>query len=342
MNKLFTFLSLLFFSPFALYAQVQITDVEPEIGDEFTYENIQSEFDPGASGANAIWDFSVLGNPDYVADYTVSLSDGLAGASNFPESSVAWIVDLAGLTELYFFMGFENDLFVEYGSYNEYNGDETITVYTDPLVRLSAPLDYLNSSSDDYEGSISIPFLGDLPLTGSISYVVDAYGSITTPFGSYPEALRVNSIETEDQEFVPGLYMSTIYTTYMWYVENYPVPILIIEESESYVFGELDETTYSLTYMSSYNGVALGVDELNAKNSLTLYPNPSSDFITLDFDQRDISELRIMTLDGKNVKTQFIQSASKVDVSDLSPGYYIAELFVDGSPYSKAPFIINR
>ena len=187
-----------------------------------------------------------------------------------------------------------------------------------------------------------MPILGDFPLTGSISYEVDAYGSITTPFGSYAEALRVNSIETEDQEYVPGVYISTIYTTYMWYVENYPVPILIIEQSESYFFGELDEVTYSLTYLSSYNGVALGVDELAEKKDLKIYPNPTSDFITFEFDYKGISELKILTLDGKNVQTQLIQSATKVDVSDLSPGYYIAEIIVDGISFSKAPFIINR
>ncbi len=342
MRKLFTYFIIAIFLQLNAFSQVQINDIEPEIGDEWVYKQINDEFDPGTSGANAIWDFSVLGLADYTADYTVSLSENVAGASYFPESSIAWVIDLSGLVELNFFMGFDNDLFVEYGSYNEYDGDETITIYTDPLVRFSAPLDYLNSSSDAYEGSISIPFIGELPLTGSMSYEVDAYGSITTPLGTYPEALRVNSLETEDQEFVPGLYMTTINTTYMWYVENYPVPILIIEQSESYTFGEFDEITYSLTYLSSYNGVALGVDKMKAKNSFSLYPNPSSDFISLDFDQKGISELRILTIDGKSIKTQFIQSASKVDVSDLSPGYYIAELIVDGSPFSQKAFIINR
>lgn len=80
------------------------------------------------------------------------------------------------------------------------------------------------------------------------------------------------------------------------------------------------------------SSATLGVSDANAKSKLTVYPNPTSDFINVKSDKK-ISQITIVDLSGKMVKQT---KENLVDVQSLAQGIYIANIkFEDGSSESK-------
>ena len=343
MKKIVTLLFCIAIIQQSAQTQVTITDLDPQVGDYFSLEGYESSVDPGSSGANVTWDFSGLAVADNELDYDVVLTDGLSGEANFPLSTKAWIAAFDDLTDIIFYMGSENNAVVEYGSYFVF--DETVTEinYSDPQIRYNSPLDYGDTGNDDIAGTLTIETMILSTFTGDIVYDVDAYGTLIMPNGTYDNALRVHTIQEEIHELsFGGVIQTTTVTAYSYFVQDFPIPVLIIEDSESYVLGELTDEFSSMTRLVSYNNVLLDIETLEEEQNLSIYPNPSSSFINLDFNYNELAELRIINIDGKIAKSKLIRSGSRIDVSDLTPGYYIAELLVDGISFKRSKFIITR
>ncbi len=340
MTKFFTLLIIALFIQESAYNQVTITDLDPQVGDYFSLEGYESSLDPGSSGANVTWDFSALGVAENEIDYEVVLTDGLDGVANFPLSTKAWIASPDGLGDLIFYMGVENNAMLEYGSYFSIDGSTAEFNYSDPQKRYDSPLDYEDTGSDDIAGSLTAGGMELSVFTGDIVYDVDGYGTMIMPEGTYNNVLRVKTIQEELHDLsIMGVVQTTTLIGYSYFVEDYPLPVLIIEDSESYVFGELVDEFSSTTHLISYNGVPLNIEELTIDNSILIYPNPSTDHINIKMNYEGFADLKILNIDGKTVRSQLMQSNTKVNVADLIPGYYIVEILIDGQYFSRASFI---
>lgn len=346
-SKIAFFISLCVFQS-AAYSQIIVNDIEPEIDDFYTYEQFESQFDPGPSGENVEWDYSSVGIPDFESTSFVVSPDVSPFGTNFPLSTKALAANVENVGSLAIFLGFTNNLLIEYGAVGQADQEFDINKYSDPAERFQTPLAYQNTWDDGFEGVFFIA--GDFDDTlytfiGSLAYEVDAYGMLKIhPFLSL-NALRVKTVQEEEQYFMGGggEVSSTILTTsYAWFVEEIPVPAIIIDHTQFYLFGQLFDESYSLTRIKSYSNIVLEVDELKKDHSISIYPNPTSDFITFNFDQTGEVNLRIMNIDGKMVKSQTVNSNTKVNVSNLTPGFYMVEFSIDGSFYSKSTFIIAR
>jgi hypothetical protein len=74
-------------------------------------------------------------------------------------------------------------------------------------------------------------------------------------------------------------------------------------------------------------------EELNAKMEAKVYPNPASERLVLELqgaDWKDITEYKLMTLQGKECVLRFSPTLGlntvEADVSHLSPGMYFLKL----------------
>jgi len=83
------------------------------------------------------------------------------------------------------------------------------------------------------------------------------------------------------------------------------------------------------------NNSALGVKDITSESNeitISLYPNPSNDFINVKVDSTLATDLvvDIISIDGKQVKTVKLLSAniSQIDLSSLSVGIYVAKFYV--------------
>jgi hypothetical protein len=81
-----------------------------------------------------------------------------------------------------------------------------------------------------------------------------------------------------------------------------------------------------------FNGVEnwspiIFADCKNELNRIEIYPNPATDYIKVSSAMEDQSIMRILTLDGREVKTlPLISKQTLVDIKSLVSGVYIIEI----------------
>jgi hypothetical protein len=101
------------------------------------------------------------------------------------------------------------------------------------------------------------------------------------------------------------------------------------------------------TYLSSWNKDAstfwandsldcqmiISVDEYSLENSLSVYPNPTSNQLSIDT-ELEINEITIIDITGKLIKTTK-QNTSTINVADLSNGIYFIKIITDKGTLTK-------
>lgn len=68
---------------------------------------------------------------------------------------------------------------------------------------------------------------------------------------------------------------------------------------------------------------ALGVDDFSNNDHFSIYPNPSTDYITIQFSSLENETLQIYNSLGQLVKETIVANNDRVDVSQLASGIYI-------------------
>lgn len=326
--------------PFIAFSQSVISNVVPNFGDQFVYNAVEDAPSPGSAGANVTWDFSNETITETTGNYTVMTPAQVDGSENFPGTTMVWTVDV-GFGALRAFMSFDNNAFTSYGEQFEGAGFSSVNTYTDPMVHFTYPLIYQNTGSDVYSGTTS-SFSGENDFSGSKSFVVDGYGTVITPYGTYSDVLRVTTINTQTMTVV-GLEVVSNSTETSWYSPDYPAPVMTILHSEDYNDGTNTDSTKSMSALVSYTPASsTGLADHDNQNAFNIYPNPASDQVTLSFLNATANTVvNIYSSTGKLVKTKSnFQSDQKLDVSSLSPGIYIAVLSADGKQYLQRAFSI--
>jgi uncharacterized protein (DUF1501 family) len=100
----------------------------------------------------------------------------------------------------------------------------------------------------------------------------------------------------------------------------------------------------SIVPPSCYNNVVLGTEDFNnIINEMTVYPNPTSDIVSISATNNNvITSVSVYTLDGKNVgkfTNPFNESLYTISVENLSVGLYTLKINTDRGSYSKKLFI---
>ncbi len=105
--------------------------------------------------------------------------------------------------------------------------------YSDPDELYNFPLNYADIDSGTFSVSTSIPTLGSLTQAGKRKNIVDGWGKITTPFGTF-DAIRVRSIVTETDTikivtpFPFTLPFPNNRVEYRWLAKGVHIPMLEI------------------------------------------------------------------------------------------------------------------
>lgn len=106
-----------------------------------------------------------------------------------------------------------------------------------------------------------------------------------------------------------------------------------------YLNNEVPDSMFILVYTSNNgsNGVTEAFfDDItleyaplsSAKNEagrLSVYPNPASDYVSIDGDISGISEVKVFTAGGQ-LEKMYALSNKTIDISDLATGLYILEI----------------
>ena len=89
------------------------------------------------------------------------------------------------------------------------------------------------------------------------------------------------------------------------------------------------------------NSYQLANKAYSSPKAPSLYPNPTGDFIQLDYPQRKFpAEIEIRTINGQTLRKLILESSDQsIDVKDLSPGMYILQILDDDAQAFNLPFI---
>ncbi len=69
----------------------------------------------------------------------------------------------------------------------------------------------------------------------------------------------------------------------------------------------------------------VGIDEQVGEYTLTVYPNPTADQLTIKIEAKEITSIRIINITGETLKTVF-SNKNTIDVSDLIKGIYFLQI----------------
>jgi hypothetical protein len=100
-------------------------------------------------------------------------------------------------------------------------------------------------------------------------------------------------------------------------------------DGEQRVFG------FGPDYGADEFGSEVGTNDLSGTPSFSVYPNPTADFITLEFSLALSMELTISDAQGKIVlTTSNVRSMQQFDLHDLDAGVYLVTLREESSAWS--------
>jgi hypothetical protein len=273
---------------------------------------------PGTTGANHTWDFSnlVIGSTTSSTNYVDPSTT--ANASSFPTATVAGIT---GTTYEYFLIN--STQFTTLGSVTS-NGS---MVYSNTEKAWTLPFAYTNSSTDNFASIFTsgVTFYR----RGTVTTTADGWGTLKLPAGSH-STLRLKMVQ--DIVDSTALYGNFTYhiETYIWYDGINKTPLLEINISAEQMLGSL---TYGKSVAVAQS--AAGIENYsNEISSLNIFPNPTSDIMTLTIDSKDAAtaEISIVDIQGKVVKqinydlTNNCTNKLTLDVADLSNGIYFVRV----------------
>lgn len=302
------------------------------------------------TGANAVWDFSTLtptsqvlknfqglsGSPAFIQFSYGGFAPLKYQASYFIESTSLPIAQITAILPVTIdnvnqFMRRSNDSLTALGYSMSVSGT-AIPLRSDTIeTKYKFPLHF-----GDTHSSRGFTFVDFNPIVDAkwVQHrrritVVDGYGSVTTPYGTF-DALRVkHSIkETDSLYYVFPLLGGTwiplsLPTTieYEWWASGQKEPILKVTTQKILN----NETVTAIEYRDTYKHLDAGIETLSI--AVGVFPNPTTSALTITAAET-ISSIRIVDASGKTQYAEKDINANKytLDVSQLANGTYEVQL----------------
>lgn len=255
----------------------------------------------GDSGANVVWDFSTLTKTSSTESRSLVTDTFLSEASYINYNPIA---------NTYQYI-FEDSSKRELLGTRDGNTGQFLP-YKKPLNLIYFPLNY---NSVFFDTALVSNYDSDLEDTiHTTVYTVaktDGYGTLTTPLGTYNDVLRV--YKKNKGIVVFGSLGTAEYESesYLWYASGYSMDLMYIN-----ILNINGQISYSTTYLDDPNLQNTKIN--NLANEVSIYPNPTSDYINIKTNSPNIS-VEIYDITGKSV---YNGNENKVNVSDLKKGMY--------------------
>lgn len=343
-KSIFTLLILAFLSSNSLAQPVLQNTVIPEIGDVVKLtEGDTVNVSQGNAGANQTWNFSNwhIQAGTQPVEYLYISPVGTPYAANYPTATMATKINQDTAVYAYF-----------REQSNQYSllGTQSLAFevnFTDPDAQLKFPTNYNGSYPETFAYTTDAGTGVVFHSKGSRTTTYDAYGTLITPLGTFPNAMRLKAVSSQvDSAEFSGLEIvnQTFLTTYAWIAAGHPGTLASV-----YYINTISETripgidtifnqspvTKSVNYISSSTvGVFEPAQKLSGISELNAGPNPASDQYMLwfksDADQPNL-QLRLSDAMGRLLHTQSVSVVAGENMisTSLAPfpaGNYVLSL----------------
>ena len=194
-----------------------------------------------------------------------------------------------------------------------------------------------DSDTDSFSGVFENILAGqNFARSGTVVIEADGYGSAVLPYGILEDVLRVKAVSTYTDEFNGQQLFSYSETQYLWYQAE--TNSYIATYNELYVNGTISARVAGYLSEEDY----LSVTETLANAELSVYPNPSSDFVNVELPSSETFEYTITDAQGKTVisgTTKDVFNRTMI-VNGLETGMYILQVSNEADSFAKR-FIIE-
>ncbi|MDP5171557.1 MAG: T9SS type A sorting domain-containing protein [Bacteroidia bacterium] len=195
------------------------------------------------------------------------------------------------------------------------------TIFTLPLV-------YAASGTSVSRAVLDIPGIGYIEQNRTRVWDVDAEGSLTTPFGTFP-SLRVHSIVTGNDSIafdtLTLAFDAAAQETYDWYSPDFPGPMLSVTVGGQ---DSLIQFISNVSYADSLRDV-FQIQLSNERQSVqhaAIYPNPNQGSFRIDLPESVNlhGTIKVFSMDGKLLWQDSLSPVSDlwIQLPDLPNGIY--------------------
>lgn len=316
-----------------------------------------SGINPAATGANFIWDYAALGRSSQRVDtvFNPSSTNALLGfffinsqfnsnRSNQAMRGQNFNLGFVGLSDVFNYYYNSTTDFSQPGFGAVVNGIPIPVAYTPHDIIYRFPLKYADEDSVTYNYQLDLT--STLGLFYSVARkrhnLVDGWGSVTTPYGTY-NVLRVKStIVEQDSVYIDslgfGIKTPPITTfEYKWLGAGYGLPLLQINTTSGNIITQI-------LYQDSIH--TTGIENVQSIISEpVVFPNPSSEFILIRYSllQKSNVVISLYSVDGKEIirevdnNQQAGEAIRKINFTGrtISRGIYLLTIEAGHSKFTK-------
>jgi hypothetical protein len=332
-----TFLLFGLFMSSALNAQIFITSAH--FIDVSDVVQIGIDENPSIShtpaGPNQTWGYGelVANQTDFIA---LGMAEWFNGASNFPNATLGTEgedgtqIFFRKTTEAFDLMGVYGDLFE--------NGTNTALAFNPYQRQLTFPSTYgttftnvstLNLKLEDFEGADSVV----VTVTTHRFSEMDAWGTLTTPFGTFP-AIRQHIKDSTIQSVVAYLFGFPVFNesetaishSYSFFSDAQNARYVLLQYNY-----DAESDVLSGVQWQMATPVLNSVDD--SKNDYVLFPNPSSNLVNIKSENPIHGELIVFDVLGQIIYQQNLKNTdfTSVDVSAWNSGVYFFQITTENS-----------
>lgn len=330
----FCFLVLLFTQSMGQIPPTIVFADLPGIGTTYNFfvdTNSAFTITPGGSSAQT-WNYPLITH--YTESQAFVSPSGLPGSSNFPSSTLAYH-DQVDSNVVYFIKN-ASGLYADGGwGYYTVNNPLYNVAFDYVPNQLNLPIPFtLNDSRNDH----AIATVYTVISGNNIKYVshviktfnADAFGSITTPAGTFSNALRIKEYAiTLDTGYVDisGTYYfaeskADTITTYNWVQTGSTNTIILALE--------MQKNSTTLTHGGRYSSTVTSTPKTTLSEPIEVktYPNPAQNHINFAFNTNQAQQLRIFDVTGKLVREENIAGLTSaiLDITTYEKGLYLCQI----------------
>jgi len=314
-----------------LRAQITIYQQHlPSVNDTIHYKvGFLTNLNPDETGTNYVWDFSNVQVTTTRADTIISVSQTPIVYNvvfNFLIANQAYINQnppslATGLTisDYYDFFKKASGYYRKAGFGATINGVQTPVKYDNPELFFKLPLTYGTSDSSISNYGLDIPNYGHYGQTIKRKHIADGWGTIITPFGTFPSIRVKHTIDIKD----------TIYSSQFGfgYTINRPT------EYEYYWLTNAGIKSYAAKVYRQ--GIANIIEfyydpttniHTNYCNDIIVYPNPANDIIFIETPFESSVLNMYNSLNQIVVQEKLFKGKNIINTAHLKSGIYIINI----------------
>jgi hypothetical protein len=341
------------------FSQITLDDTDfPNANESFAVSTAGiSQVDFASTGPNHVWDFSNLSSNGQLprdfnslsgVSFMINFAYGPTAITAYRASYRAPYTDLP-INQLGTFLPIELSDVFQYTKKNAQRlnllgysvsiSGQSLPVKSDTIeTKYYFPLDY----GDEYTSKgytkmdLSVVINAQWIQSRKRHSVVDGWGTITTPYGTFDVLRMQHRIEEIDTIVYEGMAFGTplpVMYEYEWLAADEKIPVLKITTSE--VGG--NETIVSVEYKDN---PILGVENKEVSNVLKLYPNPVNESLSIAF-KAGKNNVSIYSVEGALVDSfTFENAVHTFNASHLKSGMYLISIASDGE-VTNSTFVKN-